>query len=148
VTHLKPEDMPSDYRTRRAVKGASKAQLDFLMGMCHDEPSEPDHCLACFAYAVACPPAVVKTHVDQVLEQLEQLDGEALLFDGFNEALVGVVERFGMGPVALYSRKKIFEILMRDGGTYEEACEHYAFNMIGSWVGDGTPVIMLDEEVE
>jgi hypothetical protein len=59
--------------------------------------------------------------------------------DGLDEALIGVVARFGMEAVALYDRQKVIAIFMRDGCTYEEAEEYFEFNVIGAWVGPLTP---------
>ncbi len=66
---------------------------------------------------------------------------EALLADGFEDALIGYVTRFGFTtPVALYDQDKCIEILMeRDGMTYEGAVEFFEFNTLGAWVGEGTP---------
>jgi len=43
--------------------------------------------------------------------------------------------------------KKVLEILMtRDGMSYEEAREFYEFNIVGAYVGPGTPVFVEDED--
>jgi hypothetical protein len=85
------------------------------------------------------------TTPDQVRDALAEWNPDALTFDGFDEALIGVVNRFGQPPLALYSFEKIIEILLRDGGTYEEAVEYYEFNMIGAWVGEGTPAVAVTQ---
>jgi len=76
-----------------------------------------------------------------------------LLADGLEDAFVGVCERFGFPePVAAYDRDKCIEILMRDGGTREDAEEYFYFNTIGAWVGEQTPVfvrmVTLKEAIE
>lgn len=68
----------------------------------------------------------------------EEIGDDSLFADGFDEALVGYVERFGVEPMALYDRTKYIEILARDM-TYDEAVEHFEFNVIGAWVGEKTP---------
>ena len=73
--------------------------------------------------------------------------------DGFEEAYLGCLERFGLHhPIALYDKQKVIEIIMRDGGTYEEALEHFYYNVIGGWFGDSTPAFLdrecLDYEVQ
>jgi hypothetical protein len=67
---------------------------------------------------------------------------EIVLFDDIPEAFVGVAERFGMEPVAAYNYDKCIEMYMEDGCTYEEAVEHFSFNVIGTWAGDRTPVFL------
>jgi len=65
---------------------------------------------------------------------------EALLADGFEDAVVGICERFGAVPVVAYDRDKCVDILIqRDGMTYEEAVEYFEFNVAGAYVGEGTP---------
>lgn len=71
-------------------------------------------------------------------------DHEGVLFaDGFEEALIGYVERFtgseGRIAVALYDRRKCIEILMQQGMGLEDAVEHFEFNVIGAYVGEYTP---------
>jgi hypothetical protein len=86
-------------------------------------------------------------------EQAQEMvsDDEELLFaDGLDGALIGVVERFGMEPIALYDRDKVIETFIAeakdDDADLGEQCdafiqaeEHYGFNVIGAWVGDKTP---------
>ena len=72
---------------------------------------------------------------------------EGMLFvDGYDEAFVGFGWRFHDGPVAVYDREKITEMLMAGGLSFEEATEHFEFNIIGGWVGPFTPmfVVMVD----
>lgn len=66
-----------------------------------------------------------------------------LLADGFEGAFIGISHRFGFDvPVATYDRETCIEILMRDDLTREEADEFFEYNVIGSWVGDETPVFV------
>lgn len=79
-----------------------------------------------------------------VREYLGAVNPEAMLLDGLEGALVGVMGRFGQEPVALYSKRKCLDIFIAQGGSEEEAEEHFHFNVIGAWVGDGTPAFMMD----
>jgi hypothetical protein len=57
-------------------------------------------------------------------------------------AIVGVVRRIGLEAVC-YNTDKVIELLMEhDKMSYEEALEYFEFNMIGSWVGEHTPVFL------
>ena len=77
---------------------------------------------------------------EQALELLQEANDEALTADGFEEALIGYVERFGQNSIALYNRERCIEILMeRDGMDREGAEEFFEFNTIGAWVGENTP---------
>jgi len=70
-----------------------------------------------------------------------QLPPEALVADGFDEALLGVCHRFGQEPVAAYDYEKCISVLMKDM-TRDEAEEYFQFNVIGAWVGEYTPVFI------
>ena len=70
------------------------------------------------------------------------LDG-LILADGFEEAFIGVSHRYGFdAPVAAYDRDKCIDILMKEGMDREVAEEHFAFNVLGAWVGEATPVFV------
>jgi hypothetical protein len=72
---------------------------------------------------------------------------EVLTADGFDEAFVGVVERFNEGFVACYDRAKCIEILEKQGMSNEDAEEYFSFNVAGAWVGAKTPFFFHAIEV-
>lgn len=80
-------------------------------------------------------------------EEVAEYNEEALIVDGFDKAIIGVAERINLGPVAAYDVEKILEILMeRDEMDYEEALEYFQYNIIGSWMGDYTPVFIYKSD--
>lgn len=72
----------------------------------------------------------------------------AVLLDGLEEAIVGIVEDFGSpGRKMLYSKAKILDILQeRDLMTYSEAEEFYDYNILGLYAGEQN-VVFLDLEI-
>lgn len=65
---------------------------------------------------------------------------EALVADGFDEAIIGMARQFNQ-TLVVYDEDKCLAILMeRDGMTEEEAIEFFEFNVVGAYVGGGTPV--------
>ena len=77
--------------------------------------------------------------IDQegVLEVLAEAD--ALLADGFEDALIGYSQQFNK-TVALYDYDKCIKILMqRDGMDWDSAVEFFEFNTLGAYVGEATP---------
>ena len=60
----------------------------------------------------------------------------------FDEAIVGTVSRVDRSPVVCYSVDKIVEILMKDGMSQEEAYEYYEYNILGAYIGEGTPMFL------
>jgi len=67
------------------------------------------------------------------------LDPETQKMDGYDDCIVGIVEGFGSTRLLCYDRGKVLERLMADGMDYEEAQEYYEFNMLGAFMGEGTP---------
>lgn len=60
----------------------------------------------------------------------------------FDAAILGVVNRINTAAVC-YSESKIIEILMEeDGMDYDEAVEYYQYNILGSWLGEHTPMYL------
>lgn len=86
---------------------------------------------------------------DNIREKLTEWNPEALLADGFESALVGIVQRCSLGPLALYSYTKCIDILIdRDGMTYEEAIEYMDYNVLGAYMGENTPMFLMDDYEE
>ena len=87
---------------------------------------------------------------EDMIKHLEDNE-DALLMEpqsDYNPCIVGIGYRFHDGPVAVYDIDRIIEtIMMEDGSTEEDAWDHYYFNIIGGWMGDGTPffVHLLDK---
>jgi len=74
------------------------------------------------------------------LEFIQDNYPDVLIADGFDKAIMGIVERFGMNPVVLYNKNKCINIMIkRDGMTEEEAIEFYYYNIVGAHMGDYTP---------
>ena len=65
------------------------------------------------------------------------------LYDGFDHALLGAVERCGSEPIAVYDHSMMVSMLCaRDGMTLQDAHEYIEYNIIGGWIGDDTPWIL------
>lgn len=79
---------------------------------------------------------------DAIRTWLSEVAPKALLADGFDGAILGVIERCGQPPVVIYDREKCIEILMADMPR-DEAEEYFAFNTEGSWVGNATPGFLV-----
>lgn len=67
---------------------------------------------------------------------------ETMLVDGMTEALLGYARVFNK-YVAVYDKVEVINILMRrDGMSYEEAIDFFEYNIVGAYVGDGTPAFL------
>lgn len=67
-------------------------------------------------------------------------DEEILKAEGFDEAILGYDELSGR---LIYSVQKCLDILVEDM-SYEDALEHFSFNISGAYVGEKTPIWCVD----
>jgi len=80
---------------------------------------------------------------DDISEALAELNPEALLADGFEQALVGYTSNYHHPHVAVYDAKKCIAILVRrDGMSEEEAEEFFSLNTLGAYVGENGPLFV------
>jgi len=77
-------------------------------------------------------------------ETLAEENPEALLWDGFDEALIGIAYRARKPPLALYSASKCVEVLCADGMDEHEARGYLDFNTFSAYMGEHTPCFIQD----
>ena len=80
------------------------------------------------------------TEADLILKDREE---SFLLADGLEEAFIGIGYQFNT-PLAIYSKKKAIQCLMDKGMDEEQAYEYFDYNVIGSYVGEQTPIFLED----
>ena len=84
--------------------------------------------------------------IETLADKLREIGVEnALVMDGYDDCVIGVLERYGMEPIVLYDKEKVIQRIMdlSPGGTYEEAIEYYSYNQLGGWHGDMTPGFLV-----
>lgn len=79
----------------------------------------------------------------RIFDELMDENPDATIFDNMLEALVGYGKIGHTGPVAVYSKQKMFAKLQRDGFSAEDA-EEYFSKFVNLWSGEHTPVIIED----
>jgi hypothetical protein len=81
----------------------------------------------------------LKEHISKLIEK----NGEWTMFaDGFDEAILGVD---ASNSKVIYSVAKCYQVLTeRDGMSQEEAEEFFAFKVLGSYMGEKTPIWCFD----
>ena len=84
----------------------------------------------------------------RVTVDIDEYAEGAVLLDGLEGAIVGIVENFGSpGRKMLYSKREILNILQeRDLMTMGEAEEFYDYNILGLYAGEQNAVF-LDVEI-
>jgi hypothetical protein len=87
---------------------------------------------------------------DEIVEFLEDAApgwDDITLFDGLEDAFVGVAERFEEGGhhfFAVYSYEKMIDALMGPDMTREDAAEYISFNVIDCYGGPDMPAIVYE----
>ena len=71
-------------------------------------------------------------------ELIAEINEEMLFADGFDDALVGYIERAGIPSIACYDKEKCIEILAKDMSE-EDALDYFYYNTVGAYVGENTP---------
>lgn len=70
----------------------------------------------------------------------EFYEEDILKADGFDSAVIGIAYRCAQQPILAYDYDKCVEILVeRDGMSREGAIEYMEFNVVGAYMGEGTP---------
>ena len=77
-------------------------------------------------------------HHLQKLQNLDLLDKETLKADGFDDAVIGITR----DKILVYSIEKTIQILMEEDMSEIDAIEHLDYNILGSYVGDYTPIFI------
>lgn len=65
-----------------------------------------------------------------------------LTADGFDSCFIGYFQRAGGIHLAVYDYDLCIDLLMSEGLSWEDSIEHMEFNVVGGWVGEGTPAFM------
>jgi hypothetical protein len=73
-----------------------------------------------------------------------------LKMDGFNDCILGIVERCGQEPFIVYDTQKVIDALVADGMSREDAWEFHGFNQACAFMGEGTPGFLypFEEDID
>ena len=94
--------------------------------------------------AISDPTGFVDSDVTLAEKLLDIGVEDALIMDGYDDCVIGVLERFGMEPIVLYDKEKVIEQLIAEGcDSYSGALEYYEFNQLGGYHGDKTPGFLI-----
>ena len=82
---------------------------------------------------------------EDIKEHLAELNEEAILYDDYDEALIGIGHRNGSGAIAAYDLDKVFKELEKILGpecSEEDVIEYFDYNVMGTWAGEYTPIFI------
>lgn len=79
---------------------------------------------------------------DDKRKMIAELHEEIILWDGYDDALIGVTDDMRAVYDIYKMQKMLYEQFKEDGAdlTFEDACEYLEFNVFGAYVGHYTPV--------
>ena len=80
------------------------------------------------------------------LTNTKKINQTLMVMYGYDDCIIGVVERFGQSPIVCYDKVKIIQKLESDGMDNEEAEEFFSFNQLGAGMGDLTPCFLSPTE--
>jgi hypothetical protein len=79
----------------------------------------------------------------EIREWAEEFEEELMFMDGYDDCVVGMGFKFGVGNSVIYSVDKVInKLIKRDKMTFDEAQEFFDFNIEGAYVGPKTPIFM------
>ena len=78
---------------------------------------------------------------EEILDIITEINPKALKADGFDDAILGITNRCGDDSLIAYDYDKCVKILQKEM-SYEDAVEYMEFNIVGSYVGEGTPIFI------
>ena len=84
----------------------------------------------------------MKLNTEEILEEMESINPDALKLDGFDDCIIGVCENC-KGSVLLYDKAKVIKKLMKRKMSDEEAIEYYEHNILGTIFESGMPTFLL-----
>jgi len=67
---------------------------------------------------------------------------------GCDEAIVGLGHRCGCESVVVYDYDKLVDVFMQQGMDEEESIEWIDYNILGAWIGEDTPIILMENHGE
>jgi hypothetical protein len=77
---------------------------------------------------------------------MDNLDYKVMKMDGYDDCALGVLERIGQDPIIVYDKALVLKKLRDEGCDEMEAIEWYEYNMVGAFVGEGTPGFLVRKE--
>jgi len=84
----------------------------------------------------------MSTHSDDIAG-FDSEEFGLIKMDGYDDAIVGVVERFGQPPILCYDKELVLLQIAKDSGMSEaDAEEWFEYNQIGAWMGESTPCFL------
>lgn len=83
-----------------------------------------------------------------IIDLTEEIYDGMMVADGFDDAIIGIASRYGQPDVLAYDVNKTIELLIKnDGMSRDDAWEYFEYNILRSYVGETTPVWILNKDM-
>ena len=63
---------------------------------------------------------------------------------GCDDAIVGLGHRCGCDTVVVYDYDKLVDVFIQQGMKEDESIEWIDFNILGAWIGEDTPIVLIE----
>jgi|TARA_R110001592_G_scaffold247210_2_gene509281 hypothetical protein len=63
---------------------------------------------------------------------------------GCDDAIVGLGHRCGCDTVVVYDYDKLVDVFIQQGMKEDESIEWIDFNILGAWIGEDTPIVLME----
>jgi hypothetical protein len=94
-------------------------------------------------------------NIERMKEWISEHNPDALLADGFEDAIIGIGGQHGGNKVVIYDRDRCIEILADQYAKdkdcedpYLDAIEYFSYNTECAYVGENTPIFMQGVDSE
>ena len=81
----------------------------------------------------------MSNEIEELFAGFNPDDSPLMKMEGYDDCIIGVVERIGLPPLLCYDKDKVIERLKKDGMSYFEALEYFEYNQLGAHLGEYTP---------
>ncbi len=82
---------------------------------------------------------------EDIKKFLASLNEDAVLYDDYDDALIGIAHRHGSGAIAAYDIAEVFKVIEKNLGpscTEKDAVDHFEYKVMGTWAGEHTPIFI------
>jgi hypothetical protein len=76
------------------------------------------------------------------MKELRERYPDIVLYDDFDNCIVGITENEYDNTVVCYDIDKMIDTMIADGMTYEDARDHFDYNIQGSHFSERTPILI------
>tara|TARA_R110000782_G_scaffold155542_1_gene247749 strand:- start:1463 stop:1690 length:228 start_codon:yes stop_codon:yes gene_type:complete len=65
---------------------------------------------------------------------------------GCDDAILGLGYRCSQEPLVVYDYNKLIEVFIDQGMSKEESIEWIDYNILEAWIGEDTPIILMENQ--